>query len=134
MAKLVVTKEKYGVSVATRIDAETAREISVMAVDAGVSFSKMLGLLVIRGFYGESENAKEQSQEIERLRDEQLVQENFIMGLEDAIDNAELELESERELYRDVAAKFIEEISESISDQVRLIGIYNGIMDEERLV
>ena len=49
MAKLVTTKEKYGVSVAARIDPDIAHEIAARAERIGVSMAKMLSLIISRG-------------------------------------------------------------------------------------
>lgn len=54
MAKLVTTKEKYGVSVATRIDPMLAQKISDQATQLGLTFAKMLGLIIAKGASTES--------------------------------------------------------------------------------
>ena len=46
MAKLVTTKEKYGVSVATRLDPNLAHQIAAKAERLGITMSKMIGMLI----------------------------------------------------------------------------------------
>ncbi|MGK0385233.1 MAG: hypothetical protein ACJAVL_001992 [Bacteroidia bacterium] len=49
MAKLVMTKEKYGVAISCRVDVELAHSIHEMADRADISMGKMVGLLVTKG-------------------------------------------------------------------------------------
>ncbi len=50
MAKLHTDKEKYGVSVAARIDPELAHQIADRADRLGLSFARLVGILIARGF------------------------------------------------------------------------------------
>ena len=50
MAKLITTKEKYGVSVASRIDKELAHQIKDEARLLGLSMSAYLAKLIKFGF------------------------------------------------------------------------------------
>jgi hypothetical protein len=50
MAQLHTEKEKYGVSVAARIDPEMAQQILAQAERLGLSFAKMVSLIISRGF------------------------------------------------------------------------------------
>ncbi|MBL4587181.1 MAG: hypothetical protein JKX84_09025 [Flavobacteriales bacterium] len=70
MAKLVTTKEKYGVSVAARIDPGMAHRISERAERLGVSMAKMVSLLIARGFNPQKPVAIENREEIGRLETE----------------------------------------------------------------
>lgn len=67
MAKLHTDKEKYGVSVAARIDPSMAHQIADRAERMGLSFAKMVSLLISRGFDPQQPVKVENREEIERL-------------------------------------------------------------------
>lgn len=67
MAKLHTDKDKYGVSVAARIDPSMAHQIADRAERMGLSFAKMVSLLISRGFNSQEPVRVENREEIERL-------------------------------------------------------------------
>lgn len=67
MAQLHTEKEKYGVSAAARIDPEMAHQISDRTEKLGISFAKMVSLLISRGFNPQEPVRIEDRKEIERL-------------------------------------------------------------------
>ena len=73
MAQLHTEKEKYGVSVAARIDPEMAHQISERAEKLGISFAKMVSLLISRGFNTQipsgNENKYQAEERQKRLRE-----------------------------------------------------------------
>ena len=67
MAKLQTEKEKYGVSVAARIDTQMAARIAEKAEKLGISYAQMIGLLIAKGFEQESPIATDCSSRLEEL-------------------------------------------------------------------
>lgn len=123
MAQLVTKKEKYGVSVAARIDPEIAHQISERAERLGISFAKMVAMLIAKGFNPQEPVYVENREDIERLEDEinELNQETY--ELRDS-------LETQRKLYQNAAAKFIEEIAEDQENQIHFAESYNQILSD----
>ncbi len=113
MAKLVTTKEKYGVSVAARIDPDIAHEIAARAERIGVSMAKMLSLIISRGINTPTPDYES----VERINE-----------LENQVEENDLELERLQNFYRKAAAELISRIAETDSEKVRMIEIYNDIL------
>lgn len=67
MAKLVTEKEKYGISVAARIEPNLAYRISERAETLGLSMAKMVSMLIAKGFTPEQPVVVDNSQDIEEL-------------------------------------------------------------------
>lgn len=103
MAQLVTTKEKYGVSVAARIPPELAHAIMERAENLGISFAKMVGMLISRGFDP---------------------QEPFV------VDNHE-EIEAVKNSYRSAIAEFIKEVSTSNDEYKEFAETFNRIYEEQ---
>ena len=108
MAKLVTTKEKYGISVGTRLDSQTAHLIAVKAEALGLSMSKMLGILINRGLNPSVPQCNDYSELIEEL---------------------ESEKQELRQLYKNVMSEFIESISEDSNQTMEFIQKYNQILN-----
>lgn len=121
MAKLVTKKEKYGVSVSARIDPKIAHQISERAEKLELSFAKMVGMLIVKGFNPQEPVYVESRVEIERLEEEinELNQETY--ELREAI-------EDQRKLYQNTAAQFIEGMSENQEEQIQFAESYNEIL------
>ena len=113
MAKLVTTKEKYGVSVAARIDPDIAHEIAARAERIGVSMAKMLSLIISRGINTPTPDYES----VERINE-----------LENQVEENDLELERLQNFYRKAAAELISRIAETDSEKVRMIEMYNDIL------
>jgi hypothetical protein len=116
MAQLVTTKEKYGVSVAARIDPQLAHQIAAKAENLGVSMAKMLSMLISQGMSFKPTN------------DEYLTER--IGGLEDELEHVEQSIEEQQRLYKGAAAKFIETISTDDEEMVEHATRYNEILEE----
>jgi hypothetical protein len=116
MAQLVTTKEKYGVSVAARIDPQLAHQIAAKAENLGVSMAKMLGMIISQGM---SFNPTNDEYLTERIGD-----------LEDELEQAEQSIEELQLLYKGAAAKFIETISMDDEEMVEHATRYNEILEE----
>lgn len=101
MAKLHTEKEKYGVSVAARIDPELAHQIADRADRLGLSFAKMVGLLISRGFNPQEPIQVENREELEQLNSSYKQLEQEYMRL-DASDTAN----------RKAVARFIHSVCE----------------------
>lgn len=121
MAQLHTAKEKYGVSVAARIDPELAHQISDRAEKLGISYAKMVSLLISRGFNPQEPIRVENREETERLESEL---ENVIAALE-ALQGAD-------ESNRTAIARFIASISKSPQEQQQHINNFKTIRDELR--
>jgi hypothetical protein len=100
MAKLHTEKEKYGVSVAARIDPELAHRIADRAERIGISFAKMVGMLIARGFDPQEPIKVENREELEQLSSSYAQLAKEYMRL-DASDRAN----------RNAVAKFIHSVS-----------------------
>ena len=70
MAKLETPKEKYGVPISCRVDVDLANQIHEMADRAGISMSKMVTLLVVRGL--KSSNVKHDYEKKQQSHEEQV--------------------------------------------------------------
>lgn len=118
MAKLVTTKEKYGVSVAARIEPELAYRIAERAESLGVSMAKMVGMLISNGFRSPGPAASESSEEIQTLQTELANVKNLV--------------EQKESLYKRAAADFIYQVSqvEETLKSEYLATIYNEILDQ----
>jgi hypothetical protein len=125
MAQLITTKEKYGVSVASRIDSEIAHQISERAERLGISFAKMVGMLIVRGFNPQEPIKVESREEIERLEVE-------IGELEETIEIQNFRQTQEQLLYKQTAAEFINRISDDEEEQLQNATIYNEILTEQK--
>lgn len=118
MAKLVTTKEKYGVSVGARIDPNLAHQISERAERLGVSMAKMLAILISSGFNPPNPIQVEDSEEIQRLKSE--------------FEEAQSQIHQKEELYAEVAAEFITRVGDSDSGILELASLYNEILQEKK--
>lgn len=67
MAKLVTQKDKYGISVAARIEPNLAYRISKRAETLGLSMAKMVSMLIAKGFTPEQPIVVDNSEAIEEL-------------------------------------------------------------------
>lgn len=123
MAKLVTTKEKYGVSVATRLDSSIAQEIAERAERLDISFSKMIGMLVMKGFNPQERIVLENNEEIEKLKER-------IAELESSEEILEEVIELKSEMYKNTAAKFISRVAVDDEEKIRFIEIYNEVLNE----
>ena len=111
MAKLVTTKEKYGVSVAARIDPGMAHRISERAEKLGLSFAKMVSILIGRGFNP---------------------QQSIMVDNRDEIEQLEKAVADQQTLYKQTAAEFIGRISDSEEEQLQNATIYNEILTNQK--
>lgn len=118
MAKLVTTKEKYGVSVGARIDPNLALQISERAERLGVSMAKMLAMLITSGFNPQTPVQVDDSEEIQKLRSE--------------IEEVQNVVHQKEELYAEVAAEFITRAGDSDSRILELASLYNEILQEKK--
>ncbi|MCB9186901.1 MAG: hypothetical protein H6601_09165 [Flavobacteriales bacterium] len=125
MAKLVTTKEKYGISVATRIDPEMAHQISERAERLGVSFAKMLGILVSKGFNPQEPIYIENREEEERLN-------NRISELESEVEELRDDIDEQSQLYRNTAAELINQVAVNDTEKIAYSELYNQILNEQR--
>ena len=119
MAQLVTTKEKYGVSVAARIDPQLAYKISARAEKLGVSMAKMLSLIIVRGFNPEAPIVNNNQEEIDRLQAE--------------AQNLHDQIVQQREVYINTAAEFIARVSDSDDDKLVKADLYNEVFKELKL-
>jgi len=67
MAKLLVTKEKYGVPVSARIDPVLALKISEDAQKLDISMARMVGTIIARGMESDIREILENNEEIDKL-------------------------------------------------------------------
>ena len=116
MAKLITTKEKYGVSVAARIDPQLAHQIAAKAENLGVSMAKMLSMIISQGMSSKPTNDEYST---ERIGD-----------LEYELEQAGQSAEEQQRLYKGAAAKFIETISMDDEEMVEHATRYNEILEE----
>lgn len=123
MAKLVTSKEKYGISVATRIDPDMAHQISERAQKLGISFAKMVGMLVVRGFNPQEPVYVDRSEDVEALEEQ-------VADLQLELNDTLQSLYSQQSLYQRTAAQFIEKISENQEEQILFAQTYNGVLSE----
>jgi len=123
MAKLVTTKEKYGVSVAARIDPGMAHRISERAERLGVSMAKMVSLLIARGFNPHEPIVVENHEKIDRL-------ESGVEELNLEISELHESHEELKTLYQTTAAKFIGEIATDSEEQMEFAETYNVILNQ----
>jgi antitoxin component of RelBE/YafQ-DinJ toxin-antitoxin module len=108
MAKLVTTKEKYGISVATRIEPQLAHHIASKAERLGVTMSKMIGMIISESISSNGTRESAYQQQIAELNDDLIVQQN---------------------MYRDAMARFIENVAEDDEQVYRLVESYNSILE-----
>lgn len=106
MAKLVTTKEKYGISVATRIEPSLAQDIAHKAESLGISMSKMVGMLIVKGATSDSSNQQNQQQ----------------------LDALRMQLNNATNLYKNTAAEFICDIADNDNARREYALIYNEIL------
>ncbi|MBP9151287.1 MAG: hypothetical protein KBF73_03300 [Flavobacteriales bacterium] len=123
MAQLVTTKEKYGVSVASRIDPEIAHQISDRAERLGISFAKMVGMLIVSGFNPAEPIYLENSEEIDRLESE-------VEGLNFEVSELHEKLADLKSLYQRTAGRFITEIATDVVEQREFSEAYNTILHQ----
>jgi archaellum component FlaC len=123
MAQLTTTKEKYGVSVAARIDTDMAHQIAERAERLGVSFAKMVSMIISRGFNPSEPVYIENDEEVTRL-------ENEVGELTYEISELRDELGNLRRLYQLAAARFIEELAENKEQQVQFATNYNEVLQQ----
>ena len=109
MANLITTKEKYGISVATRLDPQLAHEIAAKADRIGVSLSKMVGMII-------TDAVNSQGSEIP-------FDENRVEELEQEIQNLQ-------NLYKNAMSQFIDQIAEDDEDVLEFIQQYNEILEK----
>lgn len=115
MAKLVTTKEKYGVSVAARIAPELAHEIADRAERVGVSMAKMLSMLIAKGMSQKDTDSQNQI-ELERLKAE--------------IEVLDREIDQGHDFYQKVAGELIARMTTSNEERIRYIELYNELLVE----
>jgi archaellum component FlaC len=101
MAKLHTDKEKYGVSVAARIDPELAHQIADRADRLHITFAKMVSMLIARGFHPQEPIKVENREEIERLE-----------SCYDHLAEEYVSLEARYKATREAIAQFIQAISQ----------------------
>lgn len=121
MAQLTTTKEKYGVSVAARIDTDMAHQIAERAERLGVSFAKMVSMIITKGFNPAEPIYVEDSEEINRL-------ENEVEELTSEVSELRDELTHMKRLYQLTAANFIEELAANDNQQAEFIRVYNDAL------
>lgn len=121
MARLHTEKEKYGVSVAARIDPELAHQISDRAERLGISYTKMVSLLISRAFSPQEPIRVENREEIARM---EMEYSNVSAALE-TLQNAD-------EANRQAIARFIDSISKDPQEQQQHIINFKTIRDELR--
>lgn len=115
MAKLVTTKEKYGVSVAARIAPELAYEIADRAERVGVSMAKMLSMIITKGM-SQTESDSHTYAELKRLKTE--------------VDTHDDEMEKLQDFYRNVAGELIAKMTSSNEERLQYIEVYNDLLIE----
>lgn len=125
MAQLVTTKEKYGVSVAARIEPELAHKIAAKAEALGITMAKMVGMLIINGFSNSSEPLEDRSEKTEGLED-------TILQLTTDVSDLQQELGWQKHIYSNATAEFIERISIDDEDTLDNIEIFNSILEEKK--
>jgi|GEM_PF-1896417 len=121
MAQLVTTKEKYGVSVAARIDPEMAHQIADRAERMGLSYAKMVSLLISRGFNPQEPIRVDNREEVERLEVELVV-------VTEALET----LQREDEANRNAIGKFLKTLSNDEFEQLEYLNTFKTIRDELR--
>jgi len=105
MAKLSIIKTEYGVSAATRLEPKMAYRIAQRAERLGLTFCKMLNLVVVKGFH-EFEATSENATQERRLKGE-------IVKL--------------KSVQAQAIAQFVHEIATSDDHANELIDSYNKI-------
>ncbi|MCB0755251.1 MAG: hypothetical protein KDB98_06625 [Flavobacteriales bacterium] len=103
MAKLQTKKEKYGVSVAARIDTQLAARIAEKAEMLGISYAQMIGLLIAKGFAPH----------------------------EPIVPDCTVQLEEVELTYKESIARFLEQISNDEQQQMEYINLFKSIRDEQ---
>jgi antitoxin component of RelBE/YafQ-DinJ toxin-antitoxin module len=121
MAQLHTEKEKYGVSVAARIDPNMAHQIADRAERMGLSFAKMVSLLISRGFNPQEPVRVENREEIERLEEE-------LAEVTEALET----LQAVDEANRSAIAQFIQAIASDEDEQRTHLDTFKTIRDELR--
>jgi antitoxin component of RelBE/YafQ-DinJ toxin-antitoxin module len=121
MAQLYTEKEKYGVSVAARIDPNMAHQIADRAERMGLSFAKMVSLLISRGFDPQEPVRVENREEIERLEEE-------LAEVTEALET----LQTEDEANRNAIGLFIQTITSDVDEQRTHLNTFKTIRDELR--
>lgn len=124
MAQLNTSKEKYGVSVATRIESEIAHQIADRAENLGISFSKMVGMLLVKGFQANHSIIDTQFQLEES--------EERITQLETEIEELTSKMQQQAQLYNSAASEFIVQTAFSDEQRINLVELYKSILDEKR--
>ena len=114
MAQLVTRKEKYGVSVAARIDPQLAHQIAAKAEKLGISMAKMLGMIISAG----SDIPIDNSESTHRLESE--------------IESVNEQLTEAIDLYTETAAEFISRISHDYTHTQELAEVYNEVLQENK--
>ena len=108
MAKLVTTKEKYGISVATRLDPQLAHEIAAKADRIGLTMSKMIGMIVTKAVNSGNSEVPFGTEYIEELQNE---------------------IQSGQLLYKKAMSQFIQLIAANDENVLEFIEQYNEILD-----
>ena len=103
MAKLQTEKEKYGVSVAARIDTQLAARIAEKAEKLGISYAQMIGLFIAKGFSPEEPVTIDSSAELQELEN----------------------------TYKTAIAKFLKQISNDEEQHRQYISLFKTIRDED---
>lgn len=125
MAQLVTTKEKYGVSVASRIEPQLAHEIASKAESLGISMAKMISMLIVRGMSENATTTSLSTEEMERY-------EETILQLNSDVSDLQQDFHSQTVLYSDATAEFIDWLSSSEEEKLVNIEQFNLIMDIKR--
>jgi antitoxin component of RelBE/YafQ-DinJ toxin-antitoxin module len=116
MAQLITTKEKYGVSVAARIDPQLAHQIAAKAENLGVSMAKMLSMVISQGMSAKPPNDEYLLEQVDELRGE--------------VDQAQEIHDALQQLYKDAAARTIKAIASDDEQMVAFATRYNEILEE----
>lgn len=121
MAQLHTQKEKYGVSVAARIDPEMAHQIANRAERMGISFAKMVSLIISRGFNPQIPSGNENKYQAEerQKRLSELEKENAELK--------ELDLEN-----RKAIGHFIQSITQNSNEQSLHLSTFKSIRNSLR--
>lgn len=124
MAQLNTVKEKYGVSVATRIETEIAHQIADRAENLGISLSKMVGMLLVKGFQMNHSVIDTQIQ-LEESEDR-------ITHLENEIEDLTSQMQNQAQLYKSAASEFIIQSTTNDEQRINLVELYNSILNAKR--
>lgn len=118
MAKLHTDKEKYGVSVAARIDPELAHQIADRAARLNISFAKMVGMLVAHGFKPQEPMMVENREKLDELERSY-----------DQLADEYMSLEARDTANREAIAQFIQSLFPVAQEALTQIEHFKSIRD-----